>query len=287
MQLTLTPGALLNSPPDGPIDVPVELWGFGGLHGGLAVALVLADLVRNTDVSSLRHVSAVFHHGVRDRIKVSSELVRSGSGITTATGRIDGLDGPSSNDGPSVSGRPSATARPSVTATAVFGPSIEAAPVRPPRPPSGIGRPADWDSFEVPREFVPFAAHTEIRPVGTALPFLGGPEPELVAWIRLVEDDRPPDVLRFLVLVDALAPSYAAILTDVAPIPTVELSARPGDGLDRAESPWVLVSARTTSASGGGWLDEQIDVWGVDGDHLGSSRQLRMVRSGRERVTAR
>lgn len=259
MQLTLTPGKLVQSRVDGPFDVPVDLWGFGGLHGELAVAMLVAEMGGHADVSTLRHVSAVFHHGVRDRIGLVAAPVRTGSGIVTSSGSISGPRGPL------------------VTATAVFGPAREAAQVALPVVPPGVGQPMDWDRFEVPREFVPFAAHTEIRPVGSALPFLGAAEPELVAWIRLVEDDDPPDVLRFLILVDALAPSYAAVLTDVTPIPTIELSARPGDGLAVAESPWVLVRARTTATFGGGWLDEQLDVWGVDGVHLGSSRQLRLA----------
>ena len=46
---------------------------------------------------------------------------------------------------------------------------------------------------------------------------MGGPTPELVAWIRLVADDEPPDELRMITLIDALAPSYAAVMTAPAP----------------------------------------------------------------------
>ena len=34
--------------------------------------------------------------------------------------------------------------------------------------------------------------------------------------------------------------------------------------LRSASSPWVLVVAVTRSASADGWIDEHIDVWGID-----------------------
>lgn len=82
---------------------------------------------------------------------------------------------------------------------------------------------------------------------------------------------------------DALAPSFAAVLAELRMVPTVELSVRPGDGLARASSPWVLLSARTLSATADGWVDERIDGWGVDGAHLGGAQQLRLVRGAEAR----
>jgi hypothetical protein len=117
----------------------------------------------------------------------------------------------------------------------------------------------------------------EIRPVGHNRPYAGCPEPELTAWIRLTEDDEPPDAYRLLLLMDALAPSYAAVLTDLQLIPTVELTVRPGQGLQHASSPWILLQARTRWANPDGWMDEQIDAWDPDGIHLGSAHQLRIA----------
>jgi hypothetical protein len=118
----------------------------------------------------------------------------------------------------------------------------------------------------------------EIRPVGPNRPYTGGAEPELTAWIRLLEDDEPPDVHRLILLMDGLAPSYAAVLTELVPLPTVEFTVGPAAGLKRAASPWVLLRARTHQAGADGWVDEGIDAWGPDGDHLGSARQVRLVR---------
>jgi hypothetical protein len=41
----------------------------------------------------------------------------------------------------------------------------------------------------------------------------------------------------------------------------------------------VLIRAVTRSASTDGWIDEHIDVWGIDGTHLASALQLRLVRA--------
>ena len=116
--------------------------------------------------------------------------------------------------------------------------------------------------------------------MGSARPYAGGPEPELIAWVRLLEDDNAPDVLRFVFLMDALAPSYAAVLSQLVLVPTVELTVRPGAGLAKASSPWILLRARTLAASAGGWINEQIDAWDPDGTYLGAAHQLRVVRAG-------
>jgi hypothetical protein len=137
--------------------------------------------------------------------------------------------------------------------------------------------PADCPIFTVPPEFVPFATRTEIRPVGSVRPFSGAASPELLAWLRLVDDDVPPDALRMLVLMDALAPSYGAVLSSPTPIPTVSFTLTPTPALARASSPWILLRAWTEAASSEAWLHERLDAWGPDGEHLASAEQLRFV----------
>jgi len=80
-----------------------------------------------------------------------------------------------------------------------------------------------------------------------------------------------------IMLMDALAPSYAAILTAPQPIPMVELTVRCADGLAGTTSPWILLRASTTWASADGWLNEHIDAWDPAGTHLASAGQLRTV----------
>jgi hypothetical protein len=115
--------------------------------------------------------------------------------------------------------------------------------------------------------------------VGSNLPYAGYEKPELAAWVRLAEDDRPPDLYRMIMLIDALAPSYAAILTTLQPIPTVELTVTPSYQLGVASSPWVLLRAATTSATPDGWLHEHIDAFDVGGAYLAGADQLRTIAS--------
>jgi hypothetical protein len=102
----------------------------------------------------------------------------------------------------------------------------------------------------------------------------------------LIDDEQPPDVARLAVLADALAPSFAATLTAPLPIPTVELTLRPGGHPNAPATPWVLVRAVTASATAHGWIDERIDAWDVDGNHLVAAHQLRTLRARRRRAPA-
>jgi hypothetical protein len=61
--------------------------------------------------------------------------------------------------------------------------------------------------------------------VGPARPFAGMREPALAAWVRLVDDDLPPYEVRLMIFMDALPPSFGALLTAPVPIPTVTFAA--------------------------------------------------------------
>jgi hypothetical protein len=136
----------------------------------------------------------------------------------------------------------------------------------------------------VRRTYRPIGAFLEVRPTDDSRPYAGGTRPVLTAWLRLTEDDRPPDLYRLTMLMDALAPSYAAIPTAPRPIPTVELTVRCTDDLLRATSPWILLRASTTWASADGWLNEHLDAWDPARTHLASADQLRTV-SGSPQAT--
>ncbi len=79
---------------------------------------------------------------------------------------------------------------------------------------------------------------------------------------------------------DALAPSYAAVLTSLQLIPTLELTVVPAPDLDHVTSPWILLYARTHQVNADGWLRENIEAWDPppQGVYLGSAHQLRIVR---------
>ncbi|MCP9975870.1 acyl-CoA thioesterase domain-containing protein [Streptomyces somaliensis] len=239
-----------------------HLRGFGGFHGGLALALLASATRSHAPGLTLRSITGRFDRPVESGFTVSSALLRSGRTATAVAARAESPEG-LHVEASAVYGRPDEPAWPSVA------PPAPAAP-----------EPRECEVFAVPPEFVPIAASMEIRPVGAARPYGGGTDPELVAWVRLLEDDAPPDTARFVFLIDALAPSYTAVLPALALVPTVELTVRPGAGLAGASSPWTLLRARTLAATPGGWVNEQIDAWGPDGTHLGTAHQLRVVRAG-------
>jgi len=64
----------------------------------------------------------------------------------------------------------------------------------------------------------PYAQRTETRPVGSARPFAGAREPELAAWVRLVDDDLPPDEVRLMIFIaeaHAVAAAFFALTREV------------------------------------------------------------------------
>ncbi|MEW2621358.1 thioesterase family protein [Streptomyces sp. NPDC048106] len=256
-----TPGALLRKPVSGWLPAQAHLRGFGGFHGGLALALLTSAMREHAPGLELQSVTGRFDRPVDPGFGVDSSLVRAGRTLTVVRAAAQGEKGTA------------------IEASAVFARRGEDAWQAVTPPPPAAPRPEECEVFAIPPEFVPIATSMEIRPVGPARPYAGGPVPELIAWVRLVEDDEAPDVLRLVLLMDALAPSYAAVLSTLAVVPTVELTVRPGPGLAGASSRWILLRATTRAAGPDGWVDEQIDAWGADGTHLGSAHQLRVVRA--------
>lgn len=258
---TLTgPASLLAGARHDRIEPREDLRGFGGLHGGLTLALLAAAMSTAMPDLVLRSITGRFHRGIHEPAEVT--LGPWTRGRTVAMG----------------SASAATTLGVGADAVATFGTGRgrtgpRTAPPVPPAPP-----PDDCEVFTIPVEFVPVTQHLEIRPVGPNRPFAAGAEPTLTAWVRLVEDDAPPDAGRFVMLADALAPSWSSVLDTLVPVPTLEMTVRPGDGLARAHSPWVLLHAATRRESAG-WVDELIDGWGPDGEHLGSAHQLRLVLS--------
>lgn len=235
-----------------------SLWTFSGAHGGLVLAMLTTAMRERAAGRRLRQVSGQFRRPLRGEFEL--EVVDEGVGKTVTWS----------------SAHAKAKGAAAVSASAVFASgALELAPFAPVMP--SAPPPSQCPVFTVPEDFVPFARRTEIRPVGSARPYSGGDQPELVTWLRFVEDDLPPDDERLIVLMDSLAPSYAAVLSALAPIPTVTFSVTPGAGLAGASSPWVLLRARTEVSRGDGWLVERLDAWTPDGAHLGSGEQVRLV----------
>lgn len=262
MKLLTSPDTRLSTLLAGPADevrIDPSWWSFSGAHGGLSVALLTGAMRRagGEDVP-LRSVSAQFLRPVDGPFRLEADVLKRGRSVTVAsgTGRQDG--------------------RPHVTATAVFGrpgrgPAV-VSPAMPASPPIDAIEP-----LSMPTGTLPFFDHTEIRPVGDTRPFAAGPRAELVAWVRLVDDDRPVDEDRLLVLLDCLPPAVAAVLPTMTPVPTIELGVQLSEAARSATSPWVLIRCRTAVGAADGWTTDRLDAWSPDGTHLATAHQLRLV----------
>lgn len=139
------------------------------------------------------------------------------------------------------------------------------------------GRPEDHERLVLPPGTMPFADHTEIRPVGPELPFGGGDLPVLRAWLRLRDEVAyGPHVA--LVLLDAVFPSLYAVRADPVPIPTVELTAHLVPAADDVLGPdgWAFLEQRTVWSTDELCLDEAA-LWSADGRLLAQARQLRRI----------
>jgi acyl-CoA thioesterase len=249
--------SMLVTEPRGVVEVPLFAWGFGGLHGGLALSLVASSMRRNAPEHSLRSITGQFHRPIRETFAIESRVVRSGR--TTAAMEATGA-GP---DGICV------------TAMAIFGSDQEhGVPVYAPDPPD-VPRPDSLPTLEAIADKIPVLSQVELRPVGEVRPYVGAAEPSMMAWMRVKGREAPVDPCSVLFFLDALPPSYTAVLTEPRPAPTLEFSAHVTSSVPTSR--WVLVRSRTVRASEGGWLTESIDAWDPEGAHLGSAQQLRLA----------
>lgn len=242
------------------LDAPEHLWGFGGLHGGLLLAVLAERAQRSAPGVPLRSVTGRYHRAVRDRFTVSAvPLKERGSVLAFATQARSGET--LFADATVMLGTAQSDRFPSRT--------LQAPPVPPP---------AACPVLPVPREFVPASSQVQVRLAGPNQPYGAQPDAQLLAWVRITTDDLAPDTLRLLFLLDVLAPSYSAVLDEMRPVPTLELGAQFTGPLREDASPWLLLSARTDHAPGDGWLIEDFDAWAEGGQHVAAARQTRIIR---------
>jgi acyl-CoA thioesterase len=103
--------------------------------------------------------------------------------------------------------------------------------------------------------------------------FLGRPtgRPSSEFWMRFA-DGRDTDLLGLLVLVDSTAPSVLELGASSATIQlTVHLRAHPAPG-------WLATRASTRFV-GGGYHEEDFEVWDSAGTLVAQSRQLAIVQA--------
>ena len=251
-----------------PIEPPAQLWGFGGLHGGLTLALLAKATYSGEDAGLMRSATVRLHRPVNQAFTVAITRPRRGR---------------ASADAFPADGDRSCLVSASLVTGAIRPPWLQpVAPACPSVPPHG-----NCERYAIPPGLTPIGQFLEVRPTDSSRPYAGGPRPVLTAWLRLTEDDQPPDIFRLIMLMDALAPSYAAVLTTPQAIPTVELTVRYAGGLQGASSPWILLRASTTWVSVDGWLNEHLDAWDPAGTHLASADQLRTISSSPPVAAAR
>ncbi len=235
--------------------------GFNGLHGGLAAAMLVRQMRALVPADrTLVGVSARFVRPLVWPIVVDADVVRNGSTLTIASATASSESGTS------------------VEAHATFGVTAHRdIPVFAPTMPTDIVPRPKAERFVIPPEFVPISERMEIRAAVDVLPYTGAAEPVLCGWVRLT-DDVPSREERLTILIDSLAPSYTAVLTELRAVPTVEMTFGVSAAAAATDFDWVLVLARTTSVDSAGFVRESIDVWAEGGEHLASCMQLRVVR---------
>jgi acyl-CoA thioesterase len=235
--------------------------GFNGLHGGLAVAALVRQMQKWVPRDrNLVSVTARFIRPLVWPIVVDADVVRNGMTLTIASATA------------------SSEAGTSVEATAVFGVAVARdSPVFAPALPTRIVSRPEAAVVDIPAEFIPISQRMEIRAATKELPYSGSTDPVLCGWIRL-RDEVPVNTERITILIDSLAPSYTAVLTELRAVPTVEMTIQLSAGAADATFDWVLVRATTTSADECGYVRESIDMWTEGGLHLASCSQLRIVR---------
>lgn len=253
-----SPGELLGQQAGERCRLGRQVWGFGGVHGGLSLALLTAAMSEQVPGAAPRSITGRFHRPITDEFTVSASTVRAGRSFSTLTAEATSPKGVH------------------VEATGVFS-SVSPgtfAPIVP--PPPAVPAPPDCDRVPILTEYVPIGNYVEVRSADGNQPLAGGDRPELTAWVRFTEDDEAPDYRRLICLIDTMPPSYYSMVDRMYLVPTVELSIHLAGG-GGGGSPWVLLRARTRALDSSGLLDEQVDAWGADGTYLGTAHQLRLL----------
>jgi acyl-CoA thioesterase len=244
-------------------------WGFGPrIHGGLLMALAghalsldLREESGHTDPISL---SAYFLSPAQSgKAVVSTQVLRRGRSHTSAMACLE-QDGRERMRILATFGN--MADQPSADPVRVF-----TAPPRMPSPEKCVGTEA------APPELLkeaPFLEHLDLRLdpqcVGWALGVPSG-QSWMQGWLRF-PDDREPDSLMLLLAVDCLPP-VSLDLGVLGWAPTLELTAhiraRPAPGWLRLKHSTVLV--------GGGYMEEDAEIWDSEGRLVAQSRQLARV----------
>jgi acyl-CoA thioesterase len=238
---------------------------FGGIHGGLVVAVML----RAAELAGARRsatISVHFHSPVTaGEAELHAKVTRSGrssasvnvvlsqaKACATALVLLEGAAERASSAGSPLE-RSVALGEPMPVTTPLDTPLL----VSPP----GMQ--------------LPFGEHVEIRPTGDTRPLAGGKHPVLRAWIRLRGDSQIVNpAARAAVLLDALAPSLFAVQREPIPIPTIELTIHLAP--DAPVTPWSAIAQSTSWWSESYCVDDAL-LRNEEGALIAQARQRRRI----------
>ncbi len=158
----LRPGDLLRSGVAGTVDPPEDLWGFGGMHGGLSLGLLTAAMAATSAQGELLNVTGRYHRPIRSAFGVTTDVTRSGRSTEALTAQAVSMERGLHVEASALFG-----ARPPAEWPPVAGPPM------PDVPPPGL---LD-ETYLPPPELVPIGRHYEIRPVGPTARWPGARRP--------------------------------------------------------------------------------------------------------------
>jgi hypothetical protein len=238
----------------------------GNANGGYLLALVTRALLDATGRPDPLTVTAHYlAPGRPGPAVIDTEVVRRGTQLATATGRLVDADG-----------------RPLLQVLGTFGDldrgssAPELVGADPPELPA-VG---DCTPREPGEEFpLPFMGRVELRLHPDDAGFAEGRpsgSPQMRGWFRL-RADEPVGTLGLLVAVDAFPPTAFNAHLPVGWTPTVELTAH----VRARPRPGWLRCRFTTRFVTGGFLEEDGEVWDASGQLVAQSRQLALVPRGR------
>jgi acyl-CoA thioesterase len=130
----------------------------------------------------------------------------------------------------------------------------------------------------IPRKGAPrMLANYDLRYALGAAPMSGAERSHIAAWMRTARP-RPLDHAALAAYADALFPAVWPRLTEMAFMPTLDLTLHWRAPIPAGEHPWVLGSF-WSDRTGGGVFEENGELWSQDGQLLLQSRQLAMLRT--------
>ncbi|HZC14750.1 MAG TPA: thioesterase family protein [Thermoleophilaceae bacterium] len=239
-------------------EISPDWWVVAGPNGGYIGAIIVRALSADPVLGSRPLRSVTIHYLGRPQAgpaEVHVETDRHGRSVSFSRARL-GQAG-----------------RTLATAAAVFAddrPGLELDGTELPRAPS----PDEIEQLPDDESGLAFARKFDYRPAIGGRLFSGADEALTGGWIRF-RDERPLDAAALVTLCDAWFPAVFAVVSDVLPVPTLELTVHLRGRLPRPRA-WTL-GRWTTKLAREGFLEESAEIYSREGELLAHSRQLALA----------